>query len=141
MKELVILVEEPSMRELLKILLPKIVPDNVTFQVIAFDGKSDLQSSGPRKLQGWQNSEASFIVARDQDAGDCVRLKQELVELCDRFTENNFLVRIVCHELESWYFGDSEAVGKAYGRNLQKYVEKAKYRIPDEMVTLLLVGV
>ncbi|MFN4146963.1 MAG: DUF4276 family protein, partial [Runella sp.] len=42
------------------------------------------------------------------------------------------LVRIVCRELESWYIGDLEAVGKAFSQfKYQNYIHKAKFRIPD----------
>lgn len=128
------LVEESSMRELLKILLPKIIPQDMSFHVISFEGKSDLQISGLRKLSAWQNSNAKFIISRDQDAGDCVLLKQELVDLCMKCAKNDFLVRIVCYELEAWYFGDLKAVEMVYGGNLVKYSKKAKYRDPDNIV-------
>lgn len=42
-------------------------------------------------------------------------------------------MRIVCHELESWYFGDLAAVSRAYGKDLTKYARKRQYRSPDEM--------
>lgn len=134
MKELVVLVEEKSMKELLNILLPKILSDEISFRVISFEGKSDLEISGLRKLSAWQNPDAKFIISRDQDAGNCTLLKQELVNLCRESARNEFLVRIVCHELEAWYFGDLKAVEAAYGGSLEKYSRKAKYRIPDDII-------
>lgn len=50
---IVFMVEEPSMKNVLDILLPKILPENVTFRVIPHSGKSDLQNSVPKKLKGW----------------------------------------------------------------------------------------
>ena len=42
------------------------------------------------------------------------------------------VVRIVCRELESWYFGDLAAVGHILERpDLIRYGRKKKYRIPD----------
>lgn len=40
---IVFLLEEPSMKELLDIILPQILPDTVAFKTIAHSGKSDLQ--------------------------------------------------------------------------------------------------
>ena len=54
-------------------------------------------------------------------------------KLCEG-TQKSVLIRIACHELEAWYFGDLEAVSLAYGKNLRKIAQKKKYRIPDEIV-------
>ena len=44
-------------------------------------------------------------------------------------------MRIVCRELESWYFGDLAAVESALGvRNLVRYSRRQQYRIPDEIM-------
>ena len=37
--------------------------------------------------------------------------------------------------MEAWYFGDLEAVSKAYGKDLTKYANKKKYRDPDAIVS------
>jgi len=45
------------------------------------------------------------------------------------------LVRIACHELESFYFGDLDAVEKGLGiTNIVRYKNKAKYRDPDSII-------
>ena len=44
------------------------------------------------------------------------------------------IVRIVCRELESWYFGDLTAVENALDvPNLVKHQKKKKYRVPDDI--------
>ena len=43
------------------------------------------------------------------------------------------MVRIVCDELESWYFGDLKAVSCAYGKDFTPLAVKRKYRIPDKV--------
>lgn len=43
------------------------------------------------------------------------------------------MIRIVCRELESWYFGDLRAVSLAYNENLEPLAKRKKYRIPDEI--------
>ena len=43
-------------------------------------------------------------------------------------------MRIVCHELESWFLGDLEAVGQAYNVNtLARRQREAKFRQPDRL--------
>ena len=44
------------------------------------------------------------------------------------------LVRIACHELESFYFGNLSAVEEALQVTLSSYKNKAAYRIPDNIV-------
>ena len=86
--ELVFLVEEPSMKKVLDVILPQIISDDTSFRVIPHNGKS----------------------------------------------EKPYLVRIVCHELEAWYFGDLNAVSRSYGIDADKIRGKRKYRVPDEIV-------
>ena len=131
---LVFMVEERSMKELLEIILPKILPDDIESPVIIpHNGKSDLAKSIPRKLRGWQNSDDKFIIVHDQDSRDCIKLKAELLNLCEN-SKNDCLIRIVCDELESWYFGDLNAVSRAYGNDYTPLALKRKYRIPDKLV-------
>lgn len=114
--KLVFLLEEASTKCLLDVLLPKILPKSVEFQTIPHRGKRDLQKSIPRKLRGWNEpGDVRFIIVHDQDAKDCIRLKQELLSLCEG-TGKEVLVRIACQEMESWYFGDVNALAIAYGK-------------------------
>jgi hypothetical protein len=55
--DLVFLLEEPSMKALLDVLLPRIIPENITFKCIPHEGKQDLEKSIPKKLKAW-NTEA-----------------------------------------------------------------------------------
>lgn len=128
---LIFMVEEPSMQELLKEILPKILPANFDPPIIIpHNGKSDLAKSIPIKLKAWQNEEDKFIIVHDKDSNDCIELKKNLLELCSE-GKNTCLVRIVCTELESWYFGDLEAVSLAYGKDYTALAKKSKYRHPD----------
>jgi hypothetical protein len=99
-KTLVFMVEEPSMREVLHIVLPKIIPQNLEFQVIAHEGKSDLERSIPRKLKTWIH-DSKFIILRDKDSGDCFLIKEKLKRICREAGREDTLIRIVCCELES----------------------------------------
>lgn len=81
--KLIFLLEEPSMKYLLDGILPKILPDGVTFQTIPHSGKRDLEISIPRKLRGWNEPEdIRFIILHDQDTKDCVALKNQLLHIC-----------------------------------------------------------
>lgn len=141
MDHLEFLVEERSMAEVLKILLPQILPTpwvlNVNYFIRPHEGKSDLQRSIPKKLQGFsqnRNQVTGFIIIQDQDSNDCRQLKQKLVELClaNQAPNIKFLVRIVCYELESWYWGDMQAIQAVFPRfNPMKYQGKAQFRSPD----------
>lgn len=130
---LVFLLEEKSMKVFLDTLLPKILPPDVDFYVIPHEGKSDLKKSLPIKLKAWNIPDSKFIVVQDQDSNDCRKLKQELLDMCKE-SDREVLVRIACHELEAWYWGDLQAVGEAYNRDLRKIGRKRMYRIPDDIV-------
>lgn len=138
MARIEILVEEPSMKEFLSILLPRIVEDywhlNENYFIRSFEGKSDLQKNIPSKIRVFSNWHEPIAVAilQDQDNNDCKELKKRLVDLCMQNGSCERLVRIVCKELESWYIGDLKAIHYAYGSfKYQNYVSKAKYREPD----------
>ena len=132
--KMVFLLEEQSMKYLLDGILPKILPECVNFQTIPHEGKSDLEKSLPIKLKAWNEPDVVFVVVHDQDSNDCLQLKKRLTELCSGYNRR-VLIRISCHELESWYWGDLEAVSAAYGKDLTKLSKNKKYRIPDEIIT------
>ncbi len=133
--KLVFLLEEPSMKNYLDQILPKIVPPNVEFQTVPHRGCWDLRLSISKKLRNWTepNREIRFVVVHDRDSKDCLELKRELRELCDA-VRPGVLIRIPCQELEAWYWGDLKAVSEAMGRDITSYSKKKKYRIPDAIV-------
>ncbi|MHB8127144.1 MAG: DUF4276 family protein [Desulfitobacteriaceae bacterium] len=134
MKEIVFLVEELSMKEFLKAILPKVLPDKVLYTIIHHEGKQDLERSIPKKLRAFRQPETRFVILIDQDSNDCILLKNRLSELCQEGGRENCLVRIVCHGLESWYLGDLDAVGQAYNMNsLARRQSEAKFRQPDRL--------
>ena len=67
MNQLVFFLEEPSAREMLKNLLPRILPDNVTVRYVVFEGKQDLENQLARKLRRWRVPDTRFVVMRDKD--------------------------------------------------------------------------
>lgn len=139
MARIEILVEEPSMKEFLHIVLPKIIDLpwklNENYFIRSFEGKNDLQKNIPSKvrvLSNWNHEKVGVVIMQDQDSSDCRILKSKLLDICNQNGNCPKLVRIVCRELESWYIGDFQAVNKAYPKFKYKNFSKtAKYRNPD----------
>lgn len=129
---LIFLLEERSMKEVLDIMLPQILPEDVEYRTIPHSGKSDLQKSIPHKLKAWNQPDTKFVIVQDQDSGDCVQVKRFLEEL-SRPSGREVLIRIACRELEAWYWGDLKAVSMAYGKDVTKLSAKVKYRDPDRL--------
>jgi hypothetical protein len=133
LSELVFLLEEPSMRDMLAVFLPKVVPAGLPFHLVTHEGKADLQRSIPRKLRAWQTPGARFIVLHDKDSADCRRLKTKLRMICSE-AGPDVLIRIVCHELEAWFLGDFAAIEAAFQvGNLVGLESRARYRDPDRL--------
>ena len=131
MKKFVFLLEEPSMKEVLTIILPRIIHMPFTFQCIHHNGKSALRKSIPIKTKGWREPDVRFIIVHDKDSADCKKLKGELCNLIDESRRTDTLIRIACTELEAWFLGDLDAVEKGYQINLSAYKTKALFRNPD----------
>ena len=135
MIKLVFLLEERSAKVFLDSFLPRFLSDGVSFQCVPHEGKQDLEKSIPRKIRGWREPNTYFVVLRDQDAGDCRKIKERLTGLCAQAGRIDTLIRIVCRELESWYLGDLNAVETALGKKSLSSLQKAaKYRNPDALM-------
>ena len=132
MTHLVFFLEERSAEEMLKGILPKFLPQTVSTRFVVFEGKQDLEKRLPIQLRAWLEPNVQFVVMRDQDDGDCVTIKEKLTQKCANAGKPDVLVRIACHELESFYLGDLAAVAKSIGpANLSERQNKADYRNPD----------
>jgi hypothetical protein len=134
MTRLVFLLEEASMKEVLKVILPKVLPESICFILIPHEGKSDLEKSIPRKLRAWRDPATRFVVVRDADSADCRLVKKRLYKLCEEAGRPDALIRIVCKELESWFLGDLSAVEKAFSaKGISTRQDQKKFRIPDDL--------
>lgn len=134
MRELICFVEGSSEKELLRGLLPRLLPSGLSFRIFPFSGKSDLESQLVRRLRGYQNPEARFLVMRDQDSGPCRRAKSRLVDLCAEAGRPDAVVRIACHEVETFFLADLAAVEAGLGlKKLAKLQAKEKFRSPDHL--------
>lgn len=136
MKELVFLLEEESAKAMLESLLPRILDAGITPRLLAFEGKQDLEKQMVKRMRGYLNPHARFIVMRDQDATpDCLVVKEALLARCaEAGRQGVALVRIACRELESFYLADLAAVETGLGVNgLAKQQGTAKFRSPDSL--------
>ncbi len=136
MKHLVCLLEEPSADVMIKIILPKILPQDINLEKsIVFDGKQDLEKNIEIKLKRWQKPDTVFLILRDQDSGDCVKIKKEIIDKIQKSGKASVsIVRIACHELESFYLGDLDAVEKGFNINhLAKKQKNKIFRNPDHL--------
>lgn len=137
-----ILVEEPSAEEFLNIIIPKIVPE-LEFTIYPSRGKDDLLCNLPSRLRAYSRflpNDSRVLVLVDSDGKDCMELKMRLERIAEAAgltTKSSsrgkyqIVNRIVIQELESWYFGDWNAVCAAYPRIDRNHCKKASLRIPD----------
>lgn len=135
-KEIVFLLEELSARALLESLLPRVLSAEVGFRLVHFEGKQDLEKQLERKIRGYQNPQARFLVLRDQDSfPNCVDLKNRLLALCRASgRQSACLVRIACTELETFYLADLQAVEQALDlKGLASQQLSNKFRVPDRL--------
>lgn len=135
MSALVFLLEEESAKNMLEGIVPRLVPEGVRVQYMTFSGKQDLEKQMERKIRLWMEPDSRFIILRDQDSGDCTAIKTRLLELAKKTGKADVcLVRIACHELESFFLGDLAAV--AQGLNLPALAGRQNrnpYRRPDSI--------
>jgi hypothetical protein len=136
------LVEEASMDEALRALLPTIL-GAIDFEVRRFQGRSDLLQSLPDRLRGyaaWLPASWRIVVVVDRDDDSCEKLKRQLDDVAH---ESGLAVRrpggapwqivnrLAIEELEAWFFGDWAAVRAAYPRVPATIPSKQPYRAPD----------
>jgi len=135
MRELVFLLEEASSQAMLEGLLPKLLSDDFFPRYIPFEGKQDLEKQLARKIRGYRNPDALFIVMRDQDSHpDCAALKAHIAALCAEGGHPEALVRIACREMESFFLADLAAVEKGLKLSgLTRLQRSMKFRAPDRL--------
>lgn len=138
------LLEEVSAEAALQILLPRMLGD-VTFELHAFQGKTDLIRNLPQRLRGYRNwlpDNCRIVVLLDRDTDDCHQLKRQIDQCAHEagFTTRSqagigdsfqVLNRIAIEELEAWFFGDTDAIAAAYPKFNPSIRNRASYRHPD----------
>jgi hypothetical protein len=123
------------MKNVLDVLLPRILPENVSFRIYPHQGKGDLIQALQKTVPSISRIPgAGILIICDQDEEDCVSLKRKLLEKISGRCGCAYFVRIVCRELESWFLGDLEAVEKAYPRfKAQQHANKKELREVDSI--------
>lgn len=134
-RHIVFLLEEASAKELIDRLFPRLFPPdqfNCSHRCIPFEGKQDLEKNIITKIRAYKVPNSRFVILRDQDSGDCFKIKKSLKELAARAGKKDALVRIACREIESWYLADLAAVEQGLSlQGLNKQQDNRKYRAPD----------
>ena len=143
-RHLELLVEEPSMGAFLEATLPHLLPAECTFEIRAFQSKDDLLRKLPDRLRAYRRflpDSWRVIVMIDRDNADCRQVKANLeaqslqAALITRTQAGNagwqVVNRVVIEELEAWYFGDWEAVRRAYPKLSPNTPKQSRYRDPD----------
>lgn len=78
-ENIVFFLEELSAKEMLKIIVPKIIPHSIEPFYFSFEGKQDLEKNIKIKIQGWRRPNTFFLVMRDKDSENCFEVKKRLV--------------------------------------------------------------
>lgn len=134
MKNWVFFLEEPSAQDFLEGYLERFQLTEVALHFQVFEGKQDLEKQLERRIKHWRLPNSRFLVMRDQDSGDCVRIKEKLRGLCTSAGREEAVIRIACRELESFFVGDWAAVAMAFEKpSLVSRARTAKFRIPDSL--------
>ena len=115
-----------------------------TFRIHAFQGRPDLIRNLQGRLRGyakWMTSGYRIVILLDRDSNDCHDLKRQLEDMAaraklisrSRSAGRNWQVanRVVVEELESWYFGDWQAVCLAYPNVPETVPNEPRYRNPE----------
>ena len=132
--EIVFWLEEESAEKMLRGFIPRLLPDRITLRFRRFEGKQDMAKRLPVLMRKYQNPHARFVVIVDQDSHPHWRdIKGKLQTLCAGIWTFPVLIRIACHELESWYLGDLAAVERALEIPVARYQHMKKFRNPDRL--------
>lgn len=139
-----ILVEEPSMKEFLDPILPKIIhpPDTGNIHVL-----SCFKTKLEKRLRGFGHLDPvqyKVIIIYDLDRKDCREMKQWLEEIVHRaglHSKTNpeesgsysVITRIAIQELESWILGDFQAIHAVYSRIPKTLGTSTKFQNPDSL--------
>lgn len=139
-------VEEPSMGEALKALLPSLLIDRqVSWRIIDHGSKQALLKALPDRMKAyarWPEPSWRVLVLVDRDNDDCKMLKTQIESaaiasgLATKTTPDHagyfrVLNRIVVEELEAWFVGDVSALVGAFPKVPSTFDRHARFRDPD----------
>lgn len=138
------IVEEESTAQALEILVPRIVGSDVTFRIHPFQGKRDLLRKLVPRLRGYRRSlpdDHRIAVLIDRDDATCDDEKRRLEAAAaeagyvtkSTSTTGRFKVlnRLAIEELEAWFFGDVDALLRAFPGIPPTLAAQRPFRDPD----------
>ncbi len=139
-----LIVEEQSAEAALSNLMPKLLPEAVTWNVVVHRGKHDLLQRLAGRLKAYRRflppGDRIFVLV-DKDRDDCRRLKSRLDAIVQetglvpkskaRSRDYHVVNRLAIEELEAWFFGDGEALAAAFPRVPSSISAGKRYRDPD----------
>lgn len=131
---LVLLLEEQSMENVLKALLPKLSSqEEHSWELHSYFGKKNLLKQLPKLLRAysrWIPEHYRIIIIVDQDRDDCSELKQSILSaVYECGLQDRAIVRIVVVMLETWYLGDPNALVAVFPKLKRLHIsQKAIYR-------------
>ena len=134
MRKLVFLLEEPSMRSFLIGARPKLpIPSDFEMVFRISNGIGDLKALVSTTLRiGWPPG-TKFVILFDKDKADCRLRKSDIASAIPDFRQSEVLVRVVCYELESWYFGDPDTLAERYPK-FRRVRNSSRFRMsPDDI--------
>ncbi|MCX6592176.1 MAG: DUF4276 family protein [Acidobacteria bacterium] len=141
-----VIVEDQSTEAALRVLLPKILRQDLTFEIFPHQCKQDLLKHLPNRFRGykqWLPDDWRIIVLCDLDNDDCKQLKDRLesfamqARLMTKRSSSRgsyqVVTRLAIEELEAWFFGDWNAVCAAYPKVDPNLGAKQGYRDSDSI--------
>ncbi len=142
-EHVVVIVEEPSARGMLEVLLPKLL-STVSYQIIQVPFKGKPMTRLTDRLRGfahWIPPSWRIVVLVDRDDEECHELKARLEEAArtaglvtrSMAPQGQWIVanRVVSEELEAWFLGDVPALQAAFPGVPGSLGHQARFRDPD----------
>lgn len=133
MLTLVFILEEDSMRVFLEGARNRLpIPEETVIEFRVAEGYRDVRPLVRSTMRSWRQPNTRFVVLCDQDSADCRVRKDEILSAIPEHRRSEVLVRIVCRELEAWYFGDLGILSDRY-RTFRQVQGRARFRSPDTL--------
>ena len=120
MRKLVFILEEQSMRSFLQGARPRLpIPNEFETVFRISNGFGDLKTLVSNTLRRSWPTGTRFVILFDKDRADCRARKSDIASVIPEFRRGQVLVRVVCYELESWYFGDPDLIAERFPKFAQ----------------------
>lgn len=128
-----IFTEEMSSKIVFEGLLKKILPESIQYKIYPHQGKQDLEKALKTTIPTISKiPNSKILITVDQNSKECTQVKKEIERIVAKNCYSQYLIRIICRELECWYLGDLDACTKVYPKFcFQKYQSKKKFRNVD----------